>query len=178
MHTQLRERAGLTVIRGGIDRELAHALDVECASLLATPREEIYYYTEFNPAECEETMPINTRGYRVTTLVGAGLAAMSKVMELHPYPEEPDANILINGQGPGAAQVFHPDIVMGGQLVVHASDGGAFDFYLPGSSDFETIYFEAGDLLRLDRPAIRHRGRNPSSHHRHTLVFSSGLPIE
>jgi len=173
------EKAGITITH--IDTETAKDIELECRELLIT--EALQYTVPFGDIrEPGSVHPISQRLYRLSTLKESGLLAVVSVLGLHPHPEGPEATVIINGQTPGAKQVFHSDIVKGSQVVVQASKDGAFDFYpdfdpaLP--DNFETLDVNAGDVLSCNRAFMRHRGRNPSDHIRYNLVFTSGLLVD
>lgn len=179
MSAQLLPEAGITIERARLDRGLVDQLAVELQRLLASHARDVEYYYVGDPTDYRDPASIKQRFYRLTALRDSGFSTLKQVLALHPYPDVPDASVLVNGQESGAVQVFHPDIVRGFQIVVHASDGGKFDFSLTGNEDdYETIDVGAGDVLRLDRPSVLHRGRNPSEAMRYNMVFSSGLGIE
>lgn len=172
-------QANLTHEAGAFDTDLATRLEADCEALFDISRDDLYFTSEWQPMDEESPAVIDTRNYPLERLTGAGYSALSRVLELHhPYADEPNANVLINRQRPGAVQRFHGDVIVGIQVIVYASNEGAFDFKLdPEVDDYETVLVNAGDLLRLNRPLITHRGRNPSEHVRFNLVLSSGAEL-
>lgn len=169
----------LEIERGMLPRDIAAALAIECQWLLDGKPECLYYYVG-TPQTPESEGVITQAFYYYKDLRNSGLVALQSVLDLHPHPESHVANVFVNTQEPDAIQRLHSDFVLGRQVIVHASDGGLFD-YCPDDEDrdaVETIEVNAGDVLWLKCPSIRHRGRNPSQNVRHNLVLSSNLPIE
>lgn len=177
---EILERAQIEHIHGGISRTEALQLETDCERLLTADRDDIFFAFEWDPVEEGAAASITTRNYPLASLLGGEFQTLEDILlRHHPFLDNPDANILVNKQEPGATQVFHPDIVRDHQLLIYASDGGAFDFYPShDASDFETIDVNAGDFLKLAVPYIRHRGRNPSSHTRYTLVLSQTSELD
>ena len=171
----------LEIERGKIPEDVAADIAIECQELRDTdPPDNLWHYISGDSSVEESPTRIQAAYYYLQVLRSSGLIAMKTVLDLHPHPESRDANLFINIQQPGAVQNFHPDYVQGRQVIVHAEDGGLFD-YCPDRYDdehIETIEVNAGDVLWLTCPSILHRGRNPSPNPRHVIVMSSNLPVE
>jgi len=172
------EVAGITVVKGGVERSTCESIALECEELLFSHL--AIDFDRGNPTEAGP--PIWQRQYRLSIIKGSGLVSINCVLGLHPYPQSPDATVIVNGQEPGAVQNFHSDIVQGSQVIVQASSGGAFDYYPNfdplNPDDFDSLDVGIGDIIMCNRSFIRHRGRNPSDQTRYNLVFTSGLAIE
>ncbi len=171
----------LVIERGKLSKEVASDLAVECQELRDGKYPDlIWHYISSDSSTAESSGTIQSAFYYLKLLRYSGLIAMQFVLEIHPHPESRDANLFIPIQQPNSTQRMHRDYVQGRQVIVHADDGGLFD-YRPDRKDddhIETIEVNAGDVLSLSCPSIEHRGRNPSTNTRHVIVMSSNEPID
>lgn len=165
------EAGSLTVVRNGIEPVLAEDLAADCRDFFAKGPGE-----HRNPKGPDSPSSFYTQRVAGTPdFATMGYEALARVMEITDEPWV--QNFGINHQQPWAAQVFHSDLYKRPPVkVIHASSGGAFDFVTGPMSDeeelinHETIELDAGDIVLLHRPALRHRGRNASDQPRYTVA--------
>lgn len=169
----------LEIERGKLSATVAADVAAECQMLLEGVPDPLYYYVGTPYTEESEGI-IKQSFYYLKDLRSSGFVALQSVLDLHPHPDTRNPNVFINMQEPGAEQNEHADIVFGKQVIFQASDDGLFDYWPDhlNNDHVETVEVNAGDVLWLNCPSIRHRGRNPSSSVRQTLVMSSNVPIE
>ncbi len=168
--------AGIVIRRQAIDRVLARDFAQECAALITST--SIFPDVEDDSGH-RPGNPIVLREYFDSVLRRTGFVAIQNILDLNPYKADQRAKIYINEQMPHSLQDFHED---GGDdliTIIHASDGGEFDFR-PANNiyDVETIEVNARDIVELHDSTITHRGSNPSDSVRYNAILGRDFPVE
>ncbi len=116
----------------------------------------------------EIDIKVNGLFYQDKPLVGVSTLGSVAILPIFLGREQ----LVINRQSPLKQQDLHPDQKARPTFVLQLSPDGAFDYLIPGHKEPFGVGVGVGDVIE-NRTDIAHRGRNPSSVNRYTVVLFS-----